>query len=494
LKLPSRRTALRLVAVTIGFLPILLVELGLRFAGIAADMPTENPTHSQLGGLTAIDTDPLLGLHALRPLFVPTGDGTRMEIAAERMNYFCPASFPIKKNASTLRIFALGGSTTQGQPYRTETAFAHWLSLRLEAALPDREIEVVNCGGISYASYRVAAILNEVLNYSPDLILLYTGHNEFLEARTYERQRRVPRWLAGPLAMVNRLRIARVLANALSDNQHFSKSAVSAEVDTMLDHADGMDAYQRDDEWSDGVHVHFEMKLAEMVAACQSASVPLVLCMPASDIVNTPPFKSTPEPSLNEALQTSVKQWTRVAESESEPIATRVDAAESILNVDPKHALANYALGRLAYELEKTNDTEMLPHLIAARDHDVCPLRATTRIESAVRSHRDILGVIFVDVLKVFDQRNASGEGTPDGAADPRWFVDHVHPTIEGHQAIATAIYGQLLAANWITPAENADETYAAKVEAHLKTLGEEYYGRAKQRLDGVKRWSRRLR
>ena len=254
-----------MVAVVIGLLPMVLVEVGLRITGIAVDKPFISQADPGLGGLSAIDADPLLDLHALRPLFVPSVDGTRMEIAEDRMNYFCPATFPILKGATTIRVFALGGSTTQGQPYRTETAFAKWLTLRLQAAVPNRHFEVINCGGISYASYRVAAILNEVLGYSPDLILLYTGHNEFLEARTYERQRKVPRWLAGPLALVNRLRISRVVSGTFVQNQHVHRTPMPGEVDTLLDHAGGMESYTRDVDWSDGVHAHFESKLAEMV-------------------------------------------------------------------------------------------------------------------------------------------------------------------------------------------------------------------------------------
>ena len=483
-------------AIAIGILPIVLIEIGLRVLGIAADQTAAVSASLHASDLTAIDREPLLDLHALRPLFVPSVDGKRMEIGAERMNFFCPASFPIQKRPTTLRVFALGGSTTQGQPYRTETAFAHWLSMRLAAAIPDREIEVINCGGISYASYRVAAILNEVLTYSPDLILLYTGHNEFLESRTYERQRWVPRWLAIPVAMVSRLRVSRVIANAITDKTHQSKivaakTALPSEVNTLLDHVDGMEAYRRDPQWSESVHSHFERKLSEMVDACRSAGVPLVLCVPTSDLVNTPPFKSTPDPSLSDVLQSSEAKWTTIAESDSQTPSMRCDAAKSILNIDSNHALANYVLGRIAYEHDNSSGTEMRQYLIAARDNDVCPLRATTRIERAVRAYRDHEGVFLVDTPNVLDQRNASRENEPDEIADPRFFVDHVHPTIEGHQAIAAAIYRQLVDEKWLSPVENADATYAFLVEAHLKTLGEEYYGRAEQRLEGVRRWSR---
>ncbi|MEZ5362267.1 MAG: hypothetical protein R2748_07970 [Bryobacterales bacterium] len=47
-------------------------------------------------------------------------------------------------------------------------------------------MEVINAGGVSYASYRVAAVMEELAQYEPDAFLIYSGHNEFLERRTYE--------------------------------------------------------------------------------------------------------------------------------------------------------------------------------------------------------------------------------------------------------------------------------------------------------------------
>jgi len=489
LKRSTRRIVFRLVAVAIGLMPFVLLELGLRLAGVAAD--PVNPAQSQ--PLSAIDHDPLVDLHSLRPLFVRSEDGSMMNIGEERMNYFCPASFSIAKPSNTIRIFALGGSTTQGQPYLPETAFPKWLELRLQAALPERKIEVINAGGISYASYRVAAILDEVLRYSPDLVVLYTGHNEFLEARTYARQRSIPRWMAGPLAMVSRLRVARVAGRMFADEQvaSGSKTALPGEVDTMLDHADGMDAYQRDEDWTEGVHRHFETTLARMIDRCQDESVPMVLCVPAGDIVNTPPFKSVPAEGLTASQNDSLTAWAKTIQSDAE-FDLRMKAAEDILKLDPQNALANYALGRWKYEAAEDDPADAIKYLTMSRDHDVCSLRATTRIENEVRSYRDAENVYLVDTPRLLDRRDATLAAKPDGIADPSWFVDHVHPSIEGHQVIAEGIFDRLLDRGWIEPKTKSDASYAVAVENHLKTLGEAYFGRAKQRLEGVNRWSRR--
>jgi len=56
----------------------------------------------------------------------------------------------------------------------------------LPAADGSRRWDVINAGGISYASYRVARLMEELIEYEPDLFVIYCGHNEFLERRTYE--------------------------------------------------------------------------------------------------------------------------------------------------------------------------------------------------------------------------------------------------------------------------------------------------------------------
>jgi len=134
------------------------------------------------------------------------------------------------------------------------------------------------------------------------------------------------------------------------------------------------------------------------------------------------------------------------------------------LSVDPDNAIAKYILGRFAYEFSMSEDA------------------------------RQDASDVLVDTTSVLDQKNAREQRIPDGITDSIWFVDHVHPTVEGHQAIATAIYQQLLNNDWITPVDNADEIYTQSVVAHLKTLREEFFDRAEQRLDDVKRWSRRIK
>ncbi len=97
---------------------------------------------------------------------------------------FQDSAFLRAKPPRTLRIFTLGGSSVN----YLQAEFVQ-LALRLKETLKNRfdNVEIINCGGHAYGSHRLVSIAKEVLDYSPDLLLLYSGHNEFeeLEQFTY---------------------------------------------------------------------------------------------------------------------------------------------------------------------------------------------------------------------------------------------------------------------------------------------------------------------
>ncbi len=466
---------MRMLAVLLGLMPLVLLEAGLRLI--------DNPVTA------AIDYDPWVNLEQLQPLFVLDRSSGRWQVPESRLNFFRPASFAADKSAQTQRIFVLGGSTVQGRPYSTETAFSTWLQLRLQAANPDLSFEVVNCGGVSYASYRVAKILDEVLQHQADAIVLYTGHNEFLEDRTYAEVRsmgpasRVISRLAGKLETVRWLR--HWFADDPSD-----ATELASEVNARLDHSGGLASYTRDPVWHSGVENHFTDTFRRIVAKAGRAGVPLLVCLPAGDLVNTPPIKTAERPGLDATQLTRFRaEWSRATDDDLEP-DTRLDACRTCLDIDPEHAGAHYVTGRL--RLDRGEVDLALAHLIAARDQDVCPLRATSPITQAIVEITRQQQVPLIDTCQLFDQRDRTGAKRPDGIVDPQMFVDHVHPTIAGHQQLAAEISAALRAAGLFDLADGADveSRYSRLAGAHLQSLGEEYYARGRQRLEGLRLWA----
>lgn len=74
---------------------------------------------------------------------------------------------------------------------------------------------MVNYGGVSYASFREVPIVEEILRYHPDLIILCIGYNEFLEDRTYRQIKRIPEVLRRPLEIAAGLRTSHALNSGI---------------------------------------------------------------------------------------------------------------------------------------------------------------------------------------------------------------------------------------------------------------------------------------
>ena len=495
----KRVWAFRALAIAIGLLPWAAAECWFRYRE-GRRAATADPWGE------ASDDEPWASVAGHRPLFrLACVDGGRWVIPEERMNFFCPASFAAVKPAGTRRVFVLGGSTTQGRPFATETSFAAWLELQLRAAAPADRFEVVNVGGVSYASYRVAGILDEVLGHRPDAIVLYTGHNEFLEEQSYRATRSsgnaAADWLASRSALARRLR--RGFAGADSRSGETTRPnpdgsdpvRFAAEVSARLDRAGGLRDYRRDPEHWRRIEAEFATTLRRMAGRCREAAVPLVLCVPASDLVATPPFKVEIDGTLEPPARDRAERCWEVVEDREASSEAKLRAAWQCLRIDPGHAGAHYVAGRLLQDrlrrgIPADREDPIATHLRAARDWDVCPLRARTAMEESVRRVAAEFGLPCVDVPALFDERSLSGSRGPDGVPDPEWFVDHVHPTIHGHQRIAAALADHFEAIGWIRQTDASRRRYERLAAEHWGSLGEDYFERGRQRLEGLRRWA----
>ena len=476
---PQRRWWMPWATVCLSLTPFLLIEMGLRW--FAPKSVNES------------DVDPFVDLQQLQRLFELDSTAGVWQIPDHRMNFFRPATFTVNKAEGTKRIFVLGGSTVQGRPYSTETAFSTWLQLRLQAAFPETNFEVVNVGAISYASYRLSKLLSEVMEHDPDAIVLYTGHNEFLEDREYGdllEAGPIGSWLS---SMAGKIRMVSWLQERFRGPPE-AVAEMPREVDARLDHIGGLEKYHRDAQWKAGVEHHFDQTLRDMVRRVKSARIPLWLCMPTCDLVNTPPFKLELAKDLSQQEQDDWQLAWQTANDDRLPTAQRLAACNRCLAIDAMDAGAHYIAGRLLYEEADPDNASR--HLIAARDLDVCPLRATTAIEQSVIQIAAQEDIPLILTATLFDLRDADGNRNADGIADPEFFVDHLHPSLTGHQALGKKIaekmyqHGLFADLKRLQNQQAIEQRFETLVEKHLAGLNEAYYERGKQRLEGLRRWA----
>ncbi|MCH9001796.1 MAG: tetratricopeptide repeat protein [Planctomycetes bacterium] len=442
--------------------------------------------------------DPFVGFQSKVPLFEPGTDEKGNQVfqtAPNRRRPFNDQQFTRHKQAGGFRIFCLGGSTTYGRPYRDSTSFVGWLRAFLQAAAPDTNWEVINCGGVSYASYRLAALMEELIAYEPDLFIIYSGHNEFLERRTYAGMIEAHPMMSELQLILHRSRTVELLRRGISKLRPDSREAarrqfrLSGEVSALLDSSAGLDLYHRDENFQAQVIAHYRFNLGRMVSLARSVGAETVFVRPAVNTKDFSPFKSQHRDGLSdEALAT----WHELFRDAIH--AARTDSYESALDLfdraavlDDRYAGLHYERGRVLFELGRFDEAKVAFERALAED--VCPLRMLPTMQQVLtdvaREHR----VPVVDFAGELQRkcREESGHSLLGNA----YFLDHVHPTIETNRLLGRMLLNHLIEDDVVRPATAWNEKAALSVtRAVMESVNERDHALAKSMLGRVLRWA----
>lgn len=417
------RFAKNLVALGLGFGLIALIEAVLALSGL-------RPLSEE---------DPFVGFEGSRPTFVasPEDPGLyRLDPAKEQ--YFNAQSFRHPKPPGVFRIVAFGGSTTYGHPYLHRTSFPAWTARLLGLADPGKTYEVINAGGISYASYRVRRLAEELARFEPDLYVVYSGHNEFLERRNFAAILAEPPALRRTRSLLHRSRLytavyrgVRALRGAGASSSH---TVLTDRLAATLEEVGGPELYHRDETFRQGVIEQYRASVEAIARFARGRGIPLVLCTLSSNLAGVSPFKSEHRAGFG-AEQRAL--WERlVGDAQSAHEAGEQERALAFLeragSLDDRFAMAHFARGQVLLALGRV--AEARGAFIRAKEEDIIPLRALEVFNDIVRDVAREQRVPLADVDRRF--RDLS----PGGITGPPLFLDHVHPDVEGHQLIAREV------------------------------------------------------
>lgn len=443
---PRPRWQLALLAALVPLSLLVAVDLVLRAASL---LPPEHPLvfyarshETEFSPFVATDR----GTLEIRPGWVANTDGLRRrrsfgKRAGRQFLYpgFRPVEVAVSRPEGALRVLALGGSSTFGPYVGVEAAFPARLEARLRASLGGREIEVVNLGCPGWASDRILNALGAFLALEPDLLVIYTGHNEMLEG-----------WVGSVpgLTLANRLRAALLRTSSLFAWLDYLLSASLRRVEQEMSFEE-MAAVrvgniptfepravpEAELEPPAAAFVHYTVEryaanVTRMIERVRAAGVPLLFVLPVANLLDPPAISlHAPGFEAHEEFEAALRT-ARDALGQGR-LDAGLSALERAIELSPRHAKAHY---RYAAALQRAGRVrEARAEYQRAVDLDIRTHRITSAHEAAVIEVWQALDADWVDLRPLFHE-------DLDREHAQRLFIDHLHPTAFGHDRIAARL------------------------------------------------------
>lgn len=415
----------RLLAVGLGFALLAGLEVGLRLWPRLAPPPL-------IVDLAEVRGRVLRSTNALYSTRFFSSRYRGKLVASGRM---AAAPFVEPASPQRYRVVFAGASTVQGYPHPRRLAAASFLEAMLQDAWPERQVQVLNLGITSIASYAVARVVEDAMALEPDLLVVYSGHNEFYglygSGGRYQTLRNRLRYgISGWRTPA----LLRLLLGAARGSQATSESLlrIMAERGVVPPRSPQRERAAR----------QLRQSLRHMARTARGHDVRVVLCtLVANDAGFAPAASWAAGLGLGAEPEWQARVERAAAILTGQDITERTAAAAlELLDGLPEGARLSAwprFLEGVAYRHLDRGD-EAGAAFREARDLDAMPWRAPSQHNAVIRQVADQPGVILADVESAF-RRAAPPEGIG-------WqlMADHVHPTVTGQALLARAVVQSL--------------------------------------------------
>jgi len=387
------------------------------------------------------------GFSGLVPVFVQEGQVMRTRPSL-RGEVFNDQIFAATKPPDSLRIFTVGGSSAFGFPWGAGASFTGVLQDVLTNAYPDQNIEVINAAGVSYAMHRLNLVVQELVKYEPDVLIVYSGHNEFIEHDFYRALRERSSASTRLIHTLAQLRISGALHSLLVDDKARQVSA-GDRFGMVVDRADKI--------WDNPVDRTAVVKsyrdgLAQLIRVAHNNGSKVLVATVPCNLRDWRPQQSIVGHFVDDSNET---RWHKAYASGQSYLRAAhhrdaVVALGSALQLAPEHADTHFLLGRAYEGLGQWEQSRQAYQ--RAVDYDASPIRAVSEINRAIREVADREGALLVDIENTFTANSAHG------LISFELIEDYVHPSPEGHTQIAWSLWRSIAEAGWIDDeARNAE-------------------------------------
>ncbi len=452
-KLPltgRRKWLFRLLALSLPFFALVLVEVGLRVGGYGYDTAFFRAEHDVNGKAFLINNDRF----TLR--FFPP------ELAR------WPGTFKLAldKPADVQRIFIFGESAALGDPQPSVGA-SRYLQVLLREKFPRQKFEIVNLGITAINSHVILPMAREVAARGHGNIwLVYMGNNEMVGpfgAATIFGSRAPALTVVRLNLLIQRTRVGQLAMSWLRTLGGKPANATWGGMNMFF-----QNQVSPEDPRRETVYKNFEQNLRDILQAGRKSRAKIVLSTVSVNLLDCPPFGSMLRSNLPAADRAQFGAlYTNAVMLQTNTLAA--EAAEKFAGaaqLDGNFAELQFRQAQCLLNL--TNATVAAKHFQKACDVDALPFRADTRINRAIRS---LATELAGSNLKLCDTEAAMAAGTADGIPGDEIFYEHVHFNFDGNYRLAK-IWGEHIAR--LLPEETQREATAdwASQESCERAIG----------------------
>lgn len=315
-------------------------------------------------------------------------------------------AFLKQKPKNGFRVFTIGGSSAAGYPYGYNAMFSRVVQDVLADALPDKKVEVVNVATSAINTYTLYDQVDEILQYQPDAILMYAGHNEFygaLGVGSNENLGAFPAFVRSYLKLQQFktfLLLRTFIVESTSWLGSFFNSSQDRTSGTLMKRIVAERSIPYKGEIYQMALRQFESNTREIVKYLENKSVPVFVGSVISNLRDHAPFESMEEgeyPPANEVFR----------------LATAT--------------------------LQSGDSTEALTQFVYAKDLDALKFRAPVDINSLIKEICQTTSARYVPTKELF--LKSAKKGVPGDDL----FLEHLHPNEEGYFLLGKAFSKALL-------------------------------------------------
>jgi tetratricopeptide (TPR) repeat protein len=359
--------------------------------------------------------------------------------------------FKKKKDEGTLRIFVLGESTTIGYPYFHNGSFHRWLQYRLMHNWPDKNFEIINLSLTAVNSYTVLGFAKELVNYKPDAILIYVGHNEYygtLGVACTDKIGGNP-FLVNQILNLRKLRLTQLMTS-LYEKIAGRRMTGSGGTRMKMMVADEQIPYNSK-LFNRGIN-QFRYNVDKTLSLFNKHKIPVFISNLVSNEKDFKPFVNIAIDSIQfPGFEKDLRPGLKAFENSDFPLASQL--LQKADKISDANALCNFYLGKLTWK--QGDFKKAKEYFVRAKDLDGLRFRAPEQLNGVI-----IQLCNKYPYAHLVDTRAEFENWSSDHIIGNELILEHVHPNLTGYALMSDAFYKTMKKENIFSANEVKDLTF----------------------------------